>query len=150
MAAVPGRTPHYACAVDRIVLTVPRDPDQLAVVRLVVGGLAARLELPFEAMDDLQLAVEALLGALDRGLEQAVITVDVADDELAILIGPYGDAVRAQILEADGDRAATLGLGRLLDTLVDRVDGIDRDGTTWLELRKRRVGLPPAHDSARA
>jgi anti-sigma regulatory factor (Ser/Thr protein kinase) len=46
---------------DAIKLTVPRQKSYYGVVRLVVGGLAARLDLSYEYLEDVQLALESLL-----------------------------------------------------------------------------------------
>lgn len=46
---------------ETISMTLPADPRYATVARIVVGGLAARLNLSYESLDDLQLAVETLL-----------------------------------------------------------------------------------------
>ena len=46
---------------DEIVLTLPRDREFHGVAHLVVGGLGSRLDLTIEHLEDLQLALEALL-----------------------------------------------------------------------------------------
>ena len=46
---------------ERIALEAPLDLAFAPVVRLIVGGIAERADLGYEAMDDLQLAIERLL-----------------------------------------------------------------------------------------
>ena len=46
---------------ERIDLEAPLSGDFQAVVRLIVGGIAERVDFAFEEIDDLQLAVERLL-----------------------------------------------------------------------------------------
>ena len=50
---------------DEITLVFPAQEDFHPVAHLVVGGLAARLELTYEQLEDLQVAVDALLGCRD-------------------------------------------------------------------------------------
>ena len=50
---------------DEITLTLPREPDFQSVAHLVLGGLAARLNLTLENLEDLQLALTALLARGD-------------------------------------------------------------------------------------
>ena len=44
---------------DTIVLTIPTDSAYRGVASLVLGGIGTRLDLPYERMDDLQLAFDA-------------------------------------------------------------------------------------------
>ena len=46
---------------DTITLTIPAERRFLGVVNLVLGGLGSRLDLSFERVDDLQLAVDSVL-----------------------------------------------------------------------------------------
>ena len=46
---------------ERIDLEAPLSGDFQAVVRLIIGGIAERVDFAFEEIDDLQLAVERLL-----------------------------------------------------------------------------------------
>ena len=46
---------------ERIDLEAPISGDFQAVVRLIIGGIAERVDFAFEEIDDLQLAVERLL-----------------------------------------------------------------------------------------
>ena len=50
---------------ERIELEAPLSGDFQAVIRLIIGGIAERVDFAFEEIDDLQLAVERLLAAFD-------------------------------------------------------------------------------------
>ncbi len=106
---------------DRIVLTMPTDGRFRSVATLVLGGIGSRLELPYERMDDLQLAV---LSALDAS-NDATVTLEVDADEAGVrlALGPVHDGSGE-----DG------GLVRVLSRLVDDVAHESRDGAEWLTL----------------
>ena len=105
---------------DEIRLTLPRDRDFFRIAHLVVGGLAVRLDLTLEHLEDLQLAIAGLLDEGD-GAGTVTIAVRLEGDTLRTRIGPV-DAAR---LEAELGRDAELGLGRVLATVADsyRIDG---------------------------
>ena len=117
---------------ERIVLTIPRERGFSAVADLVLAGLGSRLDLTLDVIDDFQLALESLL---DRDDEGGAVTVRFAVDETAIAasVGPFRRDELARELTSEGDG---LGLRRVLDAVVDRVDVVDADGGTWVELRK--------------
>ena len=46
---------------DEITLTIPRDRALYSVAHLVLGGLGIRLNLTIEHLEDLQLALDAVL-----------------------------------------------------------------------------------------
>jgi len=118
--------------VEEIVVTIPRERPFGAVAGLVLGGVAARHELTLDALDDLQLAVETLL---DRGGAEGEVTLVLRVDGGAIdaSVGPFA---RNEIVELEHEADGTLGMRRLLDTVVDSVRVHERDGGCWVELRK--------------
>jgi hypothetical protein len=101
---------------DEITLTIPRDRDFHRVAHLVLGGLATRLNLTLENLEDLQLAIDAVL---DRAGEDGEVTVTMCmrGDELETTIGPVD--VRAEL---ERDVVDELGLRRVLDAVVDEVE----------------------------
>jgi hypothetical protein len=128
--------------IGEIRLRIPHEPPFHGVALLVVGGLAARLDLSFEQLEDLQLALESVLENADYAREQEVtVELGVHDGSLSIVVGPLnGEALRPE-LEDDGDDR--LSLGRLLGTLVQNVTVEERNGDAWLHLDKRiGVGRP--------
>lgn len=120
---------------DEIRLTLPADDAFHSVAHLVLGGLAARLNLSFENLEDLELALDALLERPNDGREMT-LHVFVDDSELRMVVGPF-ISVRAE-LEQGG--ANSLNLGRILAAVSDSVEIEDRNGTQWVELTKRLDG----------
>jgi hypothetical protein len=112
-------------------LTIPGERRFLGVARLLVGGLAARLDLPYEQMDDLQLAAESALASEPPGNE-VTLELEVGEEAVELRIGPFD----ARALDRSVDREE-LRLDRLLSMLVDRVDVVQHDGAQWLLLEKR-------------
>ena len=117
---------------DEIRLTLPADDAFHSVAHLVLGGLAARLNLSFENLEDLELALDALLERPNDGREMT-LHVFVDDSELRMVVGPFA-AVRAELEEGG---ANSLNLGRILGAVSDSVEVEDRDGSQWVELTKR-------------
>ena len=116
---------------DEIWLTLPADEAFHGVAHLVLGGLAVRLDLTYEDLQDLELAVDTLL---ERSNEDGDVTlvVHVEDGSVRAVLGPF-DSLRRE-LEADGGSA--LDLRRILAAVCDRVQVEDRDGSQWVELTK--------------
>jgi hypothetical protein len=110
---------------DQIILTIPTDARLRGVATLVLGGIGSRLDLPYERMDDLQLAVLSLLDA--GGDEHVTLEVDAEADRLTVSLGP--------LVAGSGSDDA---LVRVLDRLVDSVEADRRDGEDWLTLRLSR------------
>jgi hypothetical protein len=110
---------------DRISLTIPTRAPFTGIATLVLGGIGSRLDLPYERMDDLQLAV---LSVLDAGAQGDVtLEAEAGEDTLSVSVGPLAEGSGA-----DG------ALARVLDPLVDAVEPAQREGREWLTLRLRR------------
>jgi len=108
--------------VDEITLTLPRDADFHRVAHLVLGGLAVRMELTVENLEDLQIALDSILARSE--LEAGDITVRMAlrDGALETCVGP----LPANVLdEIEREQDSELSLRRVLDSTVDdvHVDG---------------------------
>ena len=115
---------------DQITLTIPREPGFHEVAHLVLGGVAARLNLTFESLDDLETALDAVL---ERAAADGDVTVQLRIQEGSILarVGPFSaERLRAELALSSADDVT---LRRVLDTVVDRYE-LDSDG--WLELTK--------------
>ena len=117
---------------DEIRLTLPADDAFHSVAHLVLGGLAARLNLSYENLEDLELALDALLERPNDGRE-VTLRVFVDDSKLRMVVGPF-TSIRAE-LEQGG--ANSLNLGRILAAVSDSVEIEDRDGSQWVEITKR-------------
>jgi anti-sigma regulatory factor (Ser/Thr protein kinase) len=118
--------------VDEISLTLPADEAFHRVAHLVLGGLALRLDLTFENLEDLELALDTLLEHFRDG-GNVTLRVRVLDGELQTVVGPF-TSVRAELEEGADE---SLNLRRILGTVCDRVEIADRDGGQWVELTKR-------------
>jgi len=116
---------------DEITLTLPADEAFHPVAHLVLGGLAARLDLTIEHLEDLELAVDSLLERADG--HDVTLLVRVLDSELMASVGPF-TAIRNE-LDRDGGEA--LDLRRILATVCDRVEIVDGQEGQWVELTKR-------------
>jgi hypothetical protein len=120
---------------DEITLTIPREQPFHEVAHLVLGGVAARLNLTFESIDDLETALDAVL---ERAAEDGEVTVNLRLDDEAIVtrVGPFtADRLRTEL---ERDSAGEVTLRRILGTVVDRYE-LDADG--WLELTKHVESL---------
>ena len=108
---------------DRIVLTLPAEARFRSVATLVLGGIGSRFDLPYERVDDLQLAV---LSVLETGGDGRV-TLEVEGEQggLTVSLGPLRDGTA---LGQPPSRACS-------SPLVDAVEPEDRDGAEWLTLR---------------
>jgi hypothetical protein len=124
---------------DEISLTLPADEAFHRVAYLVLGGLAVRLDLTFEHLEDLELALDALLGRRS-GEGEMTMRVQLLDGELRTTVGPFS-AVRADL-----DRGGTdaLNLSRILGAVCDSVSITDDGGFEWVQLTKRMRALESA------
>ena len=120
---------------DTVEITIPRERDFSVVAGLVMGGVAARHDVTLEALDDLQLAVGSLLDRDEDEDEDGEVSVllRVGGGAIDVSVGPLGART---VAELEADTGAGLGLRRLLDTTVEDVSLRQRDGRTWVELRK--------------
>ena len=118
---------------DEITLTLPRDRDFYGIAHLVLGGLAARLDLTFETLEDLQLALASVLERPDADGDVSV-TLRVRDQAVEALVGPFDRAGLDAHLRRE--TSESLSVARLLDAVVDRVEIDEREGEAWIALTK--------------
>jgi hypothetical protein len=103
-------------------LTIPTATRFQSVATMVLGGIGSRLELPYERMDDLQLAVLSLLAA---GSDDHIsVEVEAEREAMSVSVGPLAAG-------SESDE----GLVRVLRRLADSVEPAQRDGNDWLTLR---------------
>ncbi|HEY1365595.1 MAG TPA: hypothetical protein VGF23_00705 [Gaiellaceae bacterium] len=124
---------------DEIVLTLPAEEDFRRVAHLVLGGLAARIDLTYEHLEDLKLALD---GLLERRGDDGDVTVVVRleDDALAASVGPFAPEMLHELHEDQ-----PFGLRRVLDTVCDGFELSERGDGSWVDLRKsfaRAEGAP--------
>jgi anti-sigma regulatory factor (Ser/Thr protein kinase) len=125
---------------ERIDLEAPLSGDFQAVVRLIVGGIAERVDFAFEEIDDLQLAVERLLA--EAGTSGTVcLSFEVGEDRIRTRIGPLSQAKVAEALQ-DGEMVpGQLTLRRILETVVDSF-GVDRGDSGGIVVRLDKTKGP--------
>jgi len=111
---------------------IPRERPFSAVADLVVGGIASRHDVTLDVLDDLQLALDSLLEHADADDGEVGIVLRVDDRTIEAAVGPIAPATVAALEEA----GAGIGLRRLLETTMDSVTVSERDGGSWVELRK--------------
>lgn len=117
---------------DEIILTVPREKPFFRVAHLVIGGLAVRLDLTFDTLEDLQIALAGLLSREEDVDGEVTVAVRVLPDSLIATIGPF----EPEALHREWDDEGELGLRRILDTVCDAASIVERDGANWVELTK--------------
>jgi hypothetical protein len=119
-------------------LTVPRARPFHGVVHLVVGGLAARQDLPYDALEDLQLALDTLLETDGLGSgEDVTVELTVVDGGLELAVGPLDARALERDLSDSDDERRGVGLARLLSTVTGGYSREQRDGAEWLRFRKQ-------------
>ena len=136
---------------ETVALSFPRDSRYYAVARLVVGGMAAPLQMSYDALDDLQLAISSLLDHEDLtplvpadGVEddgQVHLRLDVDDDRLVASIGSFAAGSLERAFEHSAQQGGDLGLRRLLDTIVDDVRVETQSDGEWVTLTKHVKAL---------
>jgi hypothetical protein len=125
---------------ENISLEVPATLSALSTVRMVLGGLGARLDFSLEDLDDLFLATDRLLeAALDsEDLDRLQVSVDVDGITLRVVAGAFRSAeLRAQVAITPG---GCIDLCTLLQRLVDDVVVQEDDGTFNVLIVKHRSG----------
>lgn len=114
---------------DAVTISLP-GATYTPVARLVAGGFVARLGLGFEAIDDLQLALELVLRARPFAGRRAVVSLASDADGITVVFSGFRDGSLDRLLaEVAGEG---IELGRLLARLVDSADV----GEETLTLRK--------------
>jgi hypothetical protein len=108
---------------DEITLTFPPRQDFHRVAHLVLGGLAVRIDLTIENLEDLQIALDSILDRTDADGKPVTVRMAVRDGALETTIGPLPAHVLDDVeREQDGE----LSLRRVLESTVDDVL-VDRD-----------------------
>ncbi|HET8615591.1 MAG TPA: ATP-binding protein [Actinomycetales bacterium] len=138
---------------DVVDLTVPASPAYVAVVRTATAGLAARVDITLDRIEDLRIAVDEACALLVRGAaDHAELTADdvlrcrfvLHEDSLTIEVRgpavelPQADTFAWSVLSAlvDGLESGH-GLGPD-DDPVPLADGSAAKEGTWLRLVVRR------------
>ena len=104
--------------VDEITLTIPRDADFHRVAHLVLGGLAVRMNLTVENLEDLQIALDSILGRSELEAGDITVRMSLRDGALETTVGPVPASVLEEI---EREQDSELSLRRVLDSTVDDV-----------------------------
>jgi serine/threonine-protein kinase RsbW len=123
---------------ERIELEAPLSGDFQAVVRLIIGGIAERVDFAFEEIDDLQLAVERLLAETGQ-VGSVSLSFEIVDDGIRVRVGPLSTSAISDALADGGAPPGVLTLRRILQTVVDSF-GVETaaDGSVVVRLVKRK------------
>jgi anti-sigma regulatory factor (Ser/Thr protein kinase) len=126
---------------ERIDLHAPLSGDFHAVVRLIIGGIAERVDFAFEEIDDLQLAVERLLAEAGQ-IGSVHLSFEVGDNGIRTRVGPLSESAIAEALQDGEVQPGHLTLRRILQTVVDSF-GLEEsaDGRVVVRLEKLK-GMP--------
>jgi len=116
---------------DEIQLVIPAEEDFRPIAHLVTGGLAMRLDVTYDVLEDLQVGIEALLALRDDSGE-LVVTLAASDGTLHASLGPF-----APELVHETESHGGLDLRRVLETVCDTHEVEERDDGAWVELTKR-------------
>ena len=116
---------------EEIRLVIPAEEDFRPIAHLVTGGLAMRLDVTYDDLEDLQVGIEAVLGLRDDAGE-LVVSLSADDGVLHASLGPFPPE-KVQAAESDGG----LDLRRVLETVCDTHEVEERDDGAWVELTKR-------------
>ena len=123
---------------DRISLNTPTGRGWEPVFRLVLGGIADRLDLGFEDLDDIQLALEQLMA--EAGAQQNVsIAFEVLPNGIRARIGPLREKAIAEALQGPEPQPGELTLRRILETVVDSFGVEVADGDAITVILNKRV-----------
>jgi anti-sigma regulatory factor (Ser/Thr protein kinase) len=126
---------------DAIRLTVPQARAYYGVVRLVLGGVAARHDLPYEELEDLQIALETLLTKAYAVAGEVTVEARLADGAFEVAVGPLDARHLESDLARDIDEREGIGLRRLLSTVAGGFEIERREAGEWVRMRKQ---LPAA------
>ena len=121
---------------ERIDLEAPLSGEFQAVVRLIIGGIAERVDFAFEEIDDLQLAVERLL-AETCTVSTVQFAFEVRERNIRTRVSPLSAEKVSDALENRESPSGPLTLRRVLQTVVDSFQvGEAEDGHVSVLLEK--------------
>ena len=126
---------------ERIELKAPLSGDFNAVVRLIIGGIAERVDFAFEEIDDLQLAVERLLAEAGQ-VGSVHLSFEIVQDGIRTWVGPLNEHAIADALSDGEVRPGELTLRRILQTVVDSFGVEEADDNRVVVRLVKRKGTP--------
>jgi hypothetical protein len=129
---------------DTFVLHTPRGGCALPLMRVVMGGVASRFDLPLERLDDLELAVETLLAEEPEEGGSLVLTLSFDGRAFrARLDGLTNQALYTALAAPASFRPSSLcrlDVRLFLDALVESYQVLGQTGTLFaVEMEKRAL-----------
>jgi anti-sigma regulatory factor (Ser/Thr protein kinase) len=127
---------------DRINLEVPATPRALSTVRMVLGGLGARLDFSIDDLEDLYLATsELLIAAMHaENPERLNVQVELDGDGLRLSAGPFSSPDLRRSVENTSQTQECLDLCVLLRGTTDEVSIDVQQAAYRVVFVKRRAG----------
>jgi hypothetical protein len=118
---------------EEIRLVIPAEEDFRPIAHLVTGGLASRLDVTYDDLEDIQVAVDAVLALRDDEGDVTVV-LSAEPGTVRAAIGPF----EPEALEPRGASASDRGLDLqlVLETVCDTHEFESRDDGAWVELTK--------------
>jgi hypothetical protein len=105
---------------DEISLTLPADDAFRRVAHLVLGGLAVRLDLTYEHLEDIELALDTLLERSgDDGGGDVTVRVRVEGDQLRTVVRPVAPALLRELEREVGEG---IDVRRILEATCDGIE----------------------------
>lgn len=125
---------------ETIRVEVPTAPSALPTLRMIVGGVVARLELSLDDLEDLYLALGELVRAVPACGSDARFTlvIDIGESELTLTAGPFCSPDLLERLQPREEDAACLDLCQLLSSVVQSFTVIGGPEAFSVVMIKRR------------
>ena len=124
---------------EEIRLVIPAEEDFRPIVHLVTGGLASRLAVTYDDLEDIQVAVDAVLALRDDDGDVTVVLC-AEPGVVGVAIGPFEPEALDPSDAADGG----LDLKLVLETVCDTHEFESRDDGAWVELTKHTASVGAA------
>jgi hypothetical protein len=124
---------------EEIRLVIPAEEDFRPIVHLVTGGLASRLKITYDDLEDIQVGVDAVLALRD---DDGDVTVVLSSEPglMRAEIGPF----EPEALDPSDRPDGGLDLQRVLETVCDTHEFESREDGAWVELTKRTASVGAA------
>ena len=121
---------------EEIRLVIPAEEDFRPIAHLVTGGVGSRLDVTYDDLEDIQVAVDAVLALRD---DEGDVTVVLSAEPgvVRVAIGPF----EPEALEPSGAADGGLDLQLVLETVCDSHEFESRDDGAWVELTKRTAAV---------
>ena len=128
---------------DIAVLRTAKGSFALPVLRILISGFASRHDLPLDRLDDLELAVEALLAEEPRGEGEFVLEIGAVSGGLRLrLDGLVNQNLRDALVTTEQFQPRSgclLDVRLLLDSLLDEYRVLDVDALPFAVVMEKRA-----------